>query len=471
VGSLGAALGSYAPTLEEGALLSRGALRSAVVHIDVVAVAIGIVPLLLGGGWAVEALVWRPPRLELHALAALVAVTVGLLMLQVGSFVERFALGTDVKDRYLFYVAPLLFVATAAAFEDPRPRLVGILAATTAFVLTVGLEPFETVFGVNIDTPASATHELLTRVLGEPATWLAVAAGLVAVAAILALRALPRSPVELAVLAGLTLLVAVESGYTWDRLLNSSGPSARPLAQAPPPSLAWVDDATPDGATVGMLPSSVGQEWYSSAIAWWDVEFWNKRVQRSYLIGNRFTYAPAPFPHGDLRVDYETGAVDGEIADYLVRTTVDARFAPVGDVIVDGPNYQLLRVAQPPRAAWVSRGLDADGWTRPNRAASIRFYGDGELEVTVALNSTDVPEPRGYDLGGARIGYLSSSEHDELRFTLCATGGHVDIPVRVLGTSTVRDIPPSPPYSETFRVVGLRLSHITARATGRPCAP
>ena len=117
-GSLGSALGSYAPTIEEGALLSRGALRSSIVHLDVVAVAIGLVPLLLGGGWALEALVHRPPRIELHAFAALVVTTVGLLSLQVGSFVERFALGIDVKDRYLFYVAPLLFIATAAALED-----------------------------------------------------------------------------------------------------------------------------------------------------------------------------------------------------------------------------------------------------------------------------------------------------------------------------------------------------------------
>ena len=57
--------------------------------------------------------------------------------LRVGSFVERFALGIDVKDHYLFYVAPLLFIATAAALEDPRPRLVGTLAVTAGFVLTV----------------------------------------------------------------------------------------------------------------------------------------------------------------------------------------------------------------------------------------------------------------------------------------------------------------------------------------------
>src|SRR5918995_343492 len=56
-GSLGSAFGSYAPTVEEGSLLSRDTLRSALVHLDVVAVAIGIVPLLVGRGWALEAAV------------------------------------------------------------------------------------------------------------------------------------------------------------------------------------------------------------------------------------------------------------------------------------------------------------------------------------------------------------------------------------------------------------------------------
>jgi hypothetical protein len=467
-GSLASALGSYAPTIEEGALLSRGAIRSALVHIDVLGVAIGIVPLLIGGGWALEALVRRPPRVELHAFAAFAVVAMGLLMLQVGSFVERFALGVDVKDRYLFYVAPLLFLATAAALEDPRPRVAGILVVTAAFVLTVGWEQFEPVFGVNIDSPAAATHELLTRVLDTPATWLAVAAGLAAVAAVLAFRSLPRAPIALVVLGGTSLFCALETGYTWDRLLASSGPSVRPLSQPPPSTLAWIDALTPDDAVVGMMPSSVGQEWFASAIAWWDVEFWNTSVQRAFLVGDSFTYVPAPFPHGRLRIDYATGTIAGALTDYLVRTTLDARFAPAGEMLIAGRDYELVRVARPARAAWATRGVDADGWTRPGRTPIVRFYGDGEVEVAITLNAPEVEEPRGYDLGGAQIGYLSSSEHREHRFTVCAAG-HADVEVRVLGSSSVREIPPSPPYSEDFREVGLRLSHIRGTPTGRPC--
>ena len=126
------------------------------------AVAIGIVPLLLGGGWAIVALVRRLPSRNL-AFAGIVVAAVTVLAVESGSVVTRFGLGLDVKDRYFFYVAPLLFLATACALEDPRPRLVaGVLAVTALFVLTVGLEEFEPVFGVNVDSPASATHEALT---------------------------------------------------------------------------------------------------------------------------------------------------------------------------------------------------------------------------------------------------------------------------------------------------------------------
>ena len=48
-------------------------------------------------------------------------------------------------------------------------------------------------------------------------------------------------------------------------------------------------------------------------------------------------------------------------------------------------------------------------------------------------------------------------------------GGYVDVPIRVEGSTSVRAIPHTPPYSERFRNVGVRLTQIRAAATGATC--
>lgn len=468
-GRLGTALGSYAATIEEGSLLSRGVFRNALVHLDVLGIAIGLVPLLVGGGWALEALVRRPPRRELHAFAAIVVTASALLALQVASFVERFA-GGEVKDRYLFYLAPLLFLATAAAFADPAPRPAGLLAMTTLFVLTVGWEDFAPIPGIHLDSPASAVHDPLYRALGDPASWLAVAAGAVAVAFVLAFRA-PRVRERLALLTlgGVTLLCAVETGYAWDRLLGSIGPSARPIAQAPPVELAWVDDALPSDADAGLIAYSLSDEWFASAIAWWDVEFWNSRVKHAYVVDGRFSYTPETFPLEPLEVDYDTGVITGSVAPYVVRSTLDARFGFVGDRVAERAEMEIVRLRAPVRAAWATRGLDADGWTRPGRPAQLRVYGDGMIAVGLSLGVSMLDRPRGYDLGGANVGYLASTETRQLQFAVCAVGGHADVPIRILGSSRVRGIALPPPARQGLREVGVHLADISATPTGQTC--
>ena len=294
-------LGSYSPAIE-GDVLSVDAFRSALVHVNVTAVALGIVPLILGGGWAIAALVRPPADPERSAFAGLVVATVTVLAVESGSVVVRFGLGLDVKDRYLFYVAPILFLATACALEDPRPRIAGVLGLTALFVLTVGLEDFEPVFGVNVDSPASSTHEALTSfgndVGLEPAELLAIVGRLLGLALVFALRRLPRRQLAATVLVALVAFVFAETAYTWNRLLESSGPSGRQLAAAQADQLSWIDNAVEDGS-VAMFAYSFGQDWYPSAVAFWDVEFWNARVDRAYRLDGYFTYTPETLPDAE----------------------------------------------------------------------------------------------------------------------------------------------------------------------------
>lgn len=465
----GGLLGSYGATVEEGAVISTEALRSALVHLNVSAVAIGIVPLLAGGGWALAALVRPPAEQERLAFAAVVVATTTVLAVEAGSVVVRFGLGIDVKDRYFFYAAPLLFLATACALHDARPRIAGLLAVTAAFVGTVGLASFEPVFGINADSPASAINEelsLLAQDVGvSAAELLAIVAGLLAVALVLALRRRLAAPVLAVVLA----FVLAESTYVWHRLLTTTGPSGRPFDAAFARELSWVDATLADG-TVGMVPYQSAGEWFRSAITWWDVEFWNARVNRAYMLGPYFTYTPETFPREQLSIDAATGAIDAAPTDYLVRTLDDARFAPAGLIAAQVPNLEAIDLDVPLRAQWLTLGLDPDGWTRSGRRAFLRVFppaGRVSVELTVSAPQPRT-EPLTVGVGPVSV-ELGPNESRVLGFSVCVPeSGYADVEVRTSSFTTVPGVESNPP-NPRYRNVGVRLSRILTRSPESPC--
>ena len=238
-----------------------------------------------------------------------------------------------------------------------------MLGLTALFVLTVGLEDFEPIFGVNVDSPASSTHEALTSfgndVGLEPAELLAIVGGLLGVALVFALRRLPRRQLAATVLAALVAFVFAETAYTWNRLLESSGPSGRRLTAAQADQLSWIDNAVEDGS-VAMFAYSFGQDWYPSAVAFWDVEFWNARVDRAYRLDGYFTYTPETFPTPSVRIDPRTGLFVGRRHAGLHRAHAARRaLRPCGNRGRGGAAARARRPRSPtPRAV-------ADARSRP----------------------------------------------------------------------------------------------------------
>ncbi|MGH7541635.1 MAG: hypothetical protein ACRELC_11610, partial [Gemmatimonadota bacterium] len=311
VDSAGGVLGVYAVTVEEGSFLPTGIWSVAARHLDAVAIGSGLVPLLLGGGWVLATVV-RPGTRREHALATLTLVTVVVLTFEVASFGVRF--GADVvRDRYLFYVVPLLLVGTAAALggtSRPRHVAAGASVLTIFFAATAAGLPFTTYPGVWIDSPASVLNDLLIEQSGGLGTGMFVALlGLfVGLVLVLGLLLAPRRLVAPAVVGALAVFSVFTLESEIDRILESTGLSGRPLAESPGVVLDWVDTVVPAGEEVAIVGFPVSTAWGTTAIRWWDAEFWNRRVARAYVAPDEtFTYTP--FPCEELAPDWTTGLV------------------------------------------------------------------------------------------------------------------------------------------------------------------
>ncbi len=247
-------LGNYAVTATHGSLLPWKAIELAGAHLDLVGVGIGILPLLLGGAWIVDNVRRRSP----FALYALVAIVV--LTLETSSYDARFGGGlTGIRGRYLFYVAPLLLVATVRLLEDRRiPR--GALAGVTVFfAITVLAHDFPRIQGLYVDATVSVLNDAIQSAGGAP---------FVALAAIVLALGLTVPPWSARVLTPTVVAVVLAaslatSALAWSRLLGAHSPSGRPVQGVPGLVLDWVDRVLPNGASTAIIPYVLPPDWGS----------------------------------------------------------------------------------------------------------------------------------------------------------------------------------------------------------------
>jgi hypothetical protein len=443
--------------------LPDGVWTSAAEHLDQVVVGAGILPFVLGASWALAALV-RPDRKAGHAFAALFVVLVPLLTVEVASFDLRFTPHRFVQDRYLVYLVPLFAVGTAAWLTQRTQRTLRVVTLVAATGLLVGLltvASFDRGPVIFWASPAGAFRGALhtaAHALGLSAPlFLRLVAVALAVALASALFVAPR-----AATIGATLTVAAfgafEAGYVLDRY-------ADPTMTRPPAGAAhdWVDAAVGRDSSVALVPSP-----HDSPVSWWEAEFWNRSVDRVLRVGSGPTFTP--FPADDVAVDFATGTLRGpQPADYLVLSPHETRFHVLGAVhVANGRPLQLVRVRRPYRLAWATRGVTADGWTRPGERATFRFYGHGGAQrrrVVVTLAASRIaPKPLefvfrartrvvrgGVDPGGAR---------PPVALSLCIpAAGHADLTLTTRGRAHLPD----------GRVVALHLDRIQVAGAGR-CA-
>jgi hypothetical protein len=472
-GSLGDLLGVYAVTVE-GSILPVETWSAAAEHIDAVAIGSGLVPLILGGGWLLATVVRsREPRE--HALATLYVLTIVVLTIVAASFAVRFGRDGIVYDRYLFYVAPLLLVATAAALAGAARRRVAIGAAVVAvfFAATAPLLPFTEFAGINVDSPPMLLNELLNDQSGSlsTGTYVALLGLLVGLVVVLALLFAPRVPLAVVTFAALGVFSLLTLRSEVNRVLDGTALSGRPLAGDPGLVLEWVDTVVPDDESAGLVPFPVSTAWDTTVIRWWDVEFWNRSVDRAFLAtdGN-FSYTP--YPHEALDVDWQTGEIPGtdDAPRFVITAPFDPRLGLDGRTHADNVGLVVRDVERPYRARWATRGLQTDGWTTPGRPATIRVFNHGDDDEAVQLLVAVRAAPTAgatYRLA-TRAGTLAPGEERGETILLCIPGGSAaDVTVR--SRSDARFAPPLlGPTVEGTRRVGVLLGPIEVRRDG-PC--
>jgi hypothetical protein len=466
-------LGDYGVTATEGSLLPAGVWKSAAIHLDLLAVGLGVLPFLLGAGWVYTSL--RDASVQVRAFAGLTALALPLLALEAASYDLRFGGAGLVRDRYLFYVAPLLLVAAAAALQGALP-VVGIAATTAFFAATVALADFHAVAGLSVDSPVSVLNGVIRDESAglSPGVFVAVC-GVLLGAICVALVWVPRPIAVLGVTVAIFAFCGSLTGYAFERLLTSRTVSGvRVTGESRVRD--WIDRAT-SGRSVALLAYPVSRDWGQSAVLWWDVEFWNDSATRAFVVpGGTFTYTP--FPSRVLRVDFRTGRAPGtdHAPPYVLTAPSDSRFGLAGDQVAANVGLSLVGVERPYRARWVTRGLDPDGWTRPGRPATIRVYAEpGRHSEAVGISVTlDAPPEAtaatSYTLATTKSSVAPGTRAVAQTQVCVPAGGHADLVIESDRTATIAG-PPLGPTPGPPREVGLIVSGVQVNPTGTSCRP
>jgi hypothetical protein len=438
-GSIGDLLGRYDTTVNKGNFLPHGIVHTTIVHLDYVAVGVGVLPFVLAGAWAFSTLL-RPSTKEGHAFAVLTILTVGTIAVEATSFNLRFAIGGLIQDRYVFYVVPLLFVGMVAFLLDERRRGVALLVAGAAFVWLASRTTFVPSSLPFFSSPDSVFHQVLTGRAADVGNFLGVSlsakraimigTAVLSIALFLALRRLPQRVTFAAAALPVLAYCMVETAYVFHKVVPV-------INHGPPTTLEgrdWMDEALPSGTKVSAVIGAINTNWDGQPLTfgpggidamWQDTEFWNKAITRVYTYQGYGSYAPFSTLHFSL--DYGTGRVSiPEARPVIAVSGSDPRF---GLAVRSEKPYAiaLQRPAKPYRAVWATRDIAPDGWTKGGVPAKLRLYPNGGTPVLRRLqiilqSSGEVPKDRRYAvrLGGRTYrGVLPVGQRHDVIATAC----------------------------------------------------
>ena len=480
VGDASFLLGTYAVTAS-GIHLDTGLGRLALEHLATLALASAVLPFVVGSAWLVDRLRPSSPPAP-RAFASVGCSVVVLLTFEVASFTQRFGAG-EVKDRYLFYVLPVVLIGLGGAVVARSWPVWWAWIAPLAIVL-VGFTSmrFPRFEKLNVDTPAAVLDDDLLRVAGSVrlAHLLLPLATAVLVAIFVELSVLvSRRVAQLALVVLVTAALPLGAVRAFDRLFAVNGTNGIPITLDQGVVFDWVDRAVGKDGRVTVFPYPVNSPDYWDGVAyWWDLEFWN---ESAVAWRETATGTPDDAPWMDM-FDPRTGVVlhPGSTR-YVLSHGSDVRFLLAGKQVEFDRGAYLKEVDVPWRAEWSTDQISNDGWTRPHIPVRIHVYAlPGQrtplrrfLTLSVASPSHDEPRPLTIrsNLGLSRE-FVPPEQSIDLGASVCVPpGGHADVEIETPTVSDVyRDPTAAPLTGETDRPVGVLLRSIALADETEPLA-
>ena len=369
-------LGSYSVTAEH-VRLDFGLVRLAFEHVALLALGLAILPFIVGAGWLVDRLRPSTPGPE-RAFAVVGTTALLLVTLQVASFNQRFGAGL-VKDRYLFYVVPIVLVGLAAALGSRQwPRWWALVVPTLVAAIGFASAPLAIYEKFNVDSPLAILNNELLQ-LATSTRWahvLLVLAALVAAQALLLAKAfVPWRPTVIAVAVLASVALPLETVYAFDRLFAVNGTNGLPVTLDQGVVFDWVDrNVGPTGRVTVMKYPVGGPDWWAGQGYWWDLEFWNESAvdtmaDMSAEEGTPLAHAlrsahgrrgRRPMRHGSrcsIRRTCASGSPAGKWSSTATRTCSrpNGRGAPPGSPMASIPTAGRARIGPRPSRSFRSR--------------------------------------------------------------------------------------------------------------------
>lgn len=470
-------------------VLSTATAGAATGHAADLAFGMGILPFLVGAAWLLANVVRRPATPGLRAFAWLGATTLVVLVPVVAAW--DLTIGQFVIDRYLFYLAPLLFLATVCALLDvrrPRWSLV-IPVAVVCVGFALHLQPeflWSGQFPLSFDSPVASLYKPFADLGGGASGASTILVVLtIALAALFVVGARLLRPAVLTAVVAVLLLVALpaDTGYTFEKLLSRNGHSGRPLTQSQSGVLDWLDRAVGTGGNVTEVPYPVSSSPFVSQGFWRDLEFWNKSVRYAVHYPTPDVYRDAViwFPDTPISFNPVTGAASASPSPYVVQSVTETRFRISGTAVRVQDHAMLIQAEMPWRTDWLTDGLYDDGWTQPGRGARIRVYMPGQRGAVKRTLSFQVQAPpdvsrRPFTLTSNLQTVRGAGTAAHTVFTqidVCVPPrGFAVVGFRTRGSSEIPGDPKSIGDSTLSRQGGLLIADLSlADEVGPPCRP